>query len=79
MDPEDAIPVAKIRNRLKIFNNLKNPNRWGVLFRGSPKLMDSADGELIVKSIFDAKRNPISRPYDKKKFERIPKFFKKKI
>jgi hypothetical protein len=78
LDPEDAVPVSYIKEGLEMFKNLKNPNSWGILFRGSPKQIDDADGELILKSILDAKRNPIHRPYDKKKFERIPPSLKTK-
>jgi len=76
LEPETAVPVSSIKDRLKMFQKLENPNSWGILFRGSPKLLDSEDGELIFKAINGAAKNPISRPYDKKKFERIPRFVK---
>ena len=53
-----------------MFNELKNPNSWGILFRSSPKLLSYEDGTVITESIQNAQKNPISREYDEKKWKR---------
>ena len=37
LEPETAVPVLDLKDKLSIFQNIKNPNSWGMLFRGSPK------------------------------------------
>lgn len=72
LEPETAVPVLDLKDRLAIFDNIKNPNRWGILFRGSPKKLILQDGEEIVKTIQFAAKNPIKRPVDPKKLARKP-------
>lgn len=70
--PETAVPVLDLKDKLSIFQNLKNPNSWGVLFRGSPKKLLPEDGEEIVKAIQYAEKNPVRRKVDPKKLARRP-------
>ncbi len=78
LDPENAVLFSTIKKRLLMYQKLKNPASWGMLVRGSPKKLDPEDGELIVKAIYDAQKNPIPISYDKKKFNRIPRYLRTK-
>lgn len=72
LEPETAVPVLDLKEKLSIFQNIKNPNRWGVLFRGSPKKLSPGDGQEIVKAIQYAVKNPVKRKVDPKKLARKP-------
>lgn len=48
---EQAIPVLELAPQLKMFDNLKSPVHWGLLFRTAPKRLDTSDGEIISKAI----------------------------
>lgn len=72
LEPETAVPVLDLKEKLSIFQNLKNPNSWGMLFRGSPKKMTPNDGQEIVKAIQYAEKNPVKRKVDPKKLARKP-------
>ena len=72
LEPETAVPVLDLKEKLSIFDNLKNPNSWGMLFRGSPKKLSSEDGQEIVKAIQYAVKNPVRRKVDPKKLARRP-------
>jgi hypothetical protein len=79
LTPETAIPVMTIRDELTFFHNLKSPHAWVGHFRGSPKTFNPNDGELIVKAIFEAKRNPIARPFDGAKLAYRPKALRTRV
>lgn len=72
LNPETAVPVLDLKDKLSLFQNLKNPNSWGMLFRGSPKKLTSEDGQEIFKTIQYAVNNPVSREVDPKKLARKP-------
>ncbi len=72
LEPETAVPVLELRDKLSLFQNIKNPNSWGMLFRGSPKKLSAEDGEEIVKAINYAVKNPVRRKVDPKKLARKP-------
>ena len=55
-----------------MFQNIKNPNSWGMLFRGSPKKLTSEDGQEIFKAIQYAVMNPVKREVDPKKLNKKP-------
>ncbi|MGF7118023.1 EVE domain-containing protein [Methanobacterium oryzae] len=76
LEPETGIPVLDLRDKLTMFQNLKNPNRWGMLFRGSPKILPPEDGAEIVKAINYAEKNPDRKPVDHKKLARVPRGLK---
>jgi hypothetical protein len=77
--PKTSVPVLNLRDQLTIFENLKNPHAWTGFFRGSPSKFNSSDGELIVQAIFEAKKNPVNRPFDEAKLGYRPKAIKSKI
>ena len=78
LEPETAVPVLDLKEKLSIFQNLKNPNSWGILFRGSPKKLTPEDGEQIVKAIQYAVKNPVRRKVDRKKLAHKPQGLKSK-
>jgi hypothetical protein len=47
----DAIPIADFRTKLKIFQNLKNPNAWTMWVRSAPKLWPEEDGRAIEQAL----------------------------
>lgn len=79
LTPETAIPILSLRDELSIFRNLKSPNAWTGMLRGSPMRWSEADGEIIVNALQKAEANPISRPVDQKKLGRKPPAFKAKF
>ncbi len=79
LPPDVAVPVLELRDKLSFFQNLTSPHAWTGHFRSSPAKWDSADGEVIVQAILDAKQNPISRPVDERKLKYRPKALKAKI
>lgn len=72
LEPETAVPVLDLKDRLLMFQNIKNPNSWGMLFRGSPKKLKSEDGQQIFKAIQYAVMNPVIRGVDSKKLNKKP-------
>ncbi len=78
LDPETAVPIVELKDKLSLFQNLKSPNSWSGFFRGSPVPFDPADGEVIVEAIKHAVQNPVAREYDPKKYWRHPKIYQSK-
>lgn len=68
LNPEIAVPVIELADRLSIFKNLKS-NGWGVYFRGSPRKWTVEDGKEVVLAIEAAVKSPIKRPFDSNKIE----------
>lgn len=80
LDPETAVPVHNLKDKLSIFRNLKSPHAWSGFFRGSPAEFNSKDGDAILSAIKAAVNNPIERDYDEKKYWRRPrKTYKSKL
>ncbi len=79
LEPDTAVPVFELRDRLSFFKQLTNPYAWTVHFRGSLARWDTADGEAVVKAILEAKKNPTVRPVDERKLKYKPKALKAKI
>jgi hypothetical protein len=80
LTPETAIPMLDFKDgRISIFGSDKNPSSWTGYVRSSPSKWNEADGEIIVQSVRDAKKHPVSRPFDPKKLARRPVAFKSKI
>lgn len=67
LDPEIAVPVVEIRDRLSIFKNLRNPSGWGIYFQRSPKRWTTGDGQEVVLAIETASKSPIRRGFDRDK------------
>jgi hypothetical protein len=79
LTPDTAVPVFELREKLTAFQNLTSPHAWTGYFRASPAKWSTSDGEAVVKAIFDAKKAPIIRPIDERKFKYRPKAIKAKI
>jgi predicted RNA-binding protein len=79
LSPESAVPVLSLKDQLTIFQHLRNPQAWTGHFRGSPNKFLHTDGEIIVKAILEAKKNPIKRPFDEAKLGYRPKAIRTKI
>jgi hypothetical protein len=62
LSPEHGVPVLDMREELTIFQNLPNPNYWQGPFRRSPTKWKTADGEAVVRTLQEAKANPVERP-----------------
>jgi hypothetical protein len=72
LTPETAVPILDLRDRLTIFQGLKNPNLWQGAVRGSLTLWNQQDGEAVVEAIRHAKEHPTQRPVDQRKLARRP-------
>ena len=72
LTPETAVPILILKDSLSMFDDLKVPRAWGVLFRGSPREFNTSDGELIVEAIRGAMDRPIARPYRERDYLRDP-------
>ena len=51
LDPTQGIPVLSLAPQLKLFDNLKSPTHWGLLFRTAPRELLLEDGQLIIQAI----------------------------
>lgn len=51
LDPPQGIPVLDLAPKLKLFDNLKSPTHWGLLFRTAPRELHSKDGQLIIEAL----------------------------
>lgn len=54
LEPEQGIPVLSLAPQLKLFDNLKSPTHWGLLFRTAPRELPPEDGQLITQAIQNA-------------------------
>lgn len=67
LPPEHGIPHQSL------ILSLHSPAKaWAGYLRGSPNLLKTEDGQVIVEALAKAKQTPVLRPYDKKKAERLP-------
>ncbi len=64
LEPETAIPVLDLKDKLSIFVNLRKPTAWAAHFRISPKQWKDTDGAIVVEQILEANRNPSYRPIE---------------
>lgn len=51
LEPEKAVPVLELADRLSIFNKYTTPGSWGVFFRTSPRKWNKEDGQVVVDAI----------------------------
>lgn len=77
LTPKTAIPVHEFKGKLSFYN--EHDVSWTGHFRGSPTLWKKEDGDLILAAIREAKKNPIEREYDIKKFIKRPRGIKSNI
>ena len=73
LTPETAVPILDMRDRLTIFQNLKNPNMWSGALRGSPQLWKAHDGEAVTSAVLEALARPVTRELDAAKLARRPR------
>jgi hypothetical protein len=79
LTPETAAPIAELRDQLSIFENVSSPISWTGHLRGSPTKWKASDGEVVVKAVQEAQRNPVFRPVERRKLERRPTVLQTKI
>jgi hypothetical protein len=79
LEPETAVPVHNLRDKLSIFQGLSSPHAWTGRVRGSPAKWKQSDGEAVVSALQAAHENPVRRPVDPRKLERRPRALKAKI
>ena len=72
LKPEHGVPVLDMRNELKLFKNLKNPNVWAGIFRASPNPWNAEDGPVVVQRLLQEQENPKERPLRKRKRKAVP-------
>jgi hypothetical protein len=76
LDAAFGIPVIEMKDKLSIFQNLKNPHAWTGYFRGSPQKWNQKDGEAIVTAMKYAQSHPVERPFDPAKLKKVPPILK---
>jgi hypothetical protein len=59
LEPETAVPVVYLSDKLSIFENLTSLRAWGVHFRTSPKKWKREDGEIVVAAVKEAAIAPV--------------------
>lgn len=75
LKPENSIPVKSMKDKLSVFQNLKNPKNWSGAFRGSPREWSKNDGETIINEIKNAELNPKYYEVDIQKWNRKAKTY----
>lgn len=76
LTPKTAVPIKELKDKLSIFEDLKSPNSWTGHVRRSPFKWKVSDGEIVVKAVQEAKKNPIERPFNPAKLQRKPRGMK---
>jgi len=79
LTPETAIPILELKDRLTIFDADRNSSSWTGYVRAAPARWKDADGQAILQAILEAKRHPVSRPFDPKKLVRRPFALKSRV
>ncbi len=51
LEPEQGVPVLSLAPQLTLFDNLKSPTHWGLLFRTAPRRLAAEDGLAIAQAI----------------------------
>jgi len=73
LDPEYGIPMDTLKGKVEFFKDDSDQQYFKGFLRGSPnKFQKKEDGELIANLLKEVERNPVSRPFDSKLFDRIP-------
>ncbi len=79
LNAKTAVPVQNLKDKLSFFKEGKSLNYWSGFFRGSPAEFNSNDAEVIVEAVKNASINPVERPFDEKKYKRIPRVFESSV
>ncbi|MEL7358049.1 MAG: DNA-processing protein DprA [Cyanobacteria bacterium J06560_6] len=56
LDSHKGVPVLDLAPKLKLFDNLKSPTHWGLLFRTAPRQLHSEDDEFITTALQSAQK-----------------------
>lgn len=75
LEPLTAVPIIEMKDKLSIFENLRNPHAWTGRVRGSPARWKPSDGEAVVNAVQAAISHPIERPFDPAKLKKLPPIF----
>jgi hypothetical protein len=62
LDLETAVPAADLRDSMKLFASLQNPNKWSIFFRRSPTQISAEDARVVIDAIEAAIVSPVVRP-----------------
>jgi hypothetical protein len=79
LEPETAVPIHNLQDRLSIFRNQENPRAWTGHFRGSPTKWSAPDGEVVLAALRDAAKHPVRRSVDPRKLARAIRTIETKI
>lgn len=70
LDPDTAIPVRLLSERLSYFAKGEGSMAWTGHFRGSPFREKEADALVVVEALEEARCNPVARPFNPMKLRR---------
>jgi hypothetical protein len=74
--PEHGIPMNALEGKTIFYEGPQDAGKFKAFLRGSPKRFTrNEDGDLVLRLLQEAKRNPIRRPVDPRKLAYSP-FFK---
>jgi hypothetical protein len=79
LNPETAVPVMNMKDKLSFFKDMKSTNSWTGFFRGSPAEFNLKDAEIILEEIKKAFRNPVKIEFDPKKYWCGAKIYNTKV
>lgn len=75
LEAETGLPMKELEGRVWFYEGPAQQGRFKGFVRGSPNLFKrKEDGELILKLLREAERNPVRRPVDPVKLARKPLF-----
>ena len=69
LEPEHAVPITTLRERLSYFQSA-SPTAWTAHFRRSPVRERPEDAQVIVEALEAAASDPVTRPYSDAKWHR---------
>src|SRR5690606_14665593 len=75
LEPDTAVPVRLLSERLSYFSGDQNPNAWSGHFRGSLIREKDDDAQVVVEALEQAQLNPVPRPMNPAKWNRQPRVF----
>ena len=76
LDPENAVPVRSLSDKLSYFQDMKSPLSWVGHFRQNLTKEKPDDAMSIIQAMEEARDNPKNIPYDKQKYRRKPVLLK---
>lgn len=75
LQPEHGVPMSELKGRVLFYATEADAPGYKAFLRQSPKLFRrSADGELILELLRQARQQPVARPVDPRKLARRPLF-----